>query len=191
MSTARTIEEAAPRAAADEMAVDVSVRLPRDPQMVALARALVRRTLGHAGTCDEIIRDVELAVHEACVNAVQHAAGTGSYDVAVHVRSRACVVSITDEGIGFDCRSSGGATGARGRGLDLIRALMDGVHVVSRPGEGTDVILMKALPAHRRGPAGRRRSNGQVVRQVAAVVEDENPRLALHGEVVTPAGFID
>jgi anti-sigma regulatory factor (Ser/Thr protein kinase) len=58
-------------------------------------------------------------------------------------------VQVTDHGQGFDPASARGrrpgSQSERGRGLAIMEGVMDRVEVVSQPGQGTRVTLVKRL----------------------------------------------
>ena len=102
--------------------------------------------LGVEGDC---LSDMELAVTEACTNVLQHAAGTDDdYEVAVEVNETMCEIRVTDGGAGFDhgaARGMASTSAESGRGIQLMKALVDRVAFVSAPEEGTIVHLVKEL----------------------------------------------
>lgn len=103
--------------------------------------------LGVEGEC---IEHVKLAVAEACANVVDHAGDDqGAYDVRIDVAGEWCHIVVTDHGRGFDTRSltyeMPGAPSQRGRGLAIMRRVLDDVVVSSLVGGGTRVLLSKQL----------------------------------------------
>jgi serine/threonine-protein kinase RsbW len=106
------------------------------------------RTLGVEATC---IGEIELAVTEACTNVLKHAAGTDiQYEVSVEVDDSRCQIRISDGGThGFDHAAHGlteADTGAEsGRGIFLMRAMVDELSFTSVPNDGTIVHLVKHL----------------------------------------------
>ena len=111
------------------MNIDFSVRLPVDAQSLPLIRGLVRQTLQHLGVADSGVDEVLLALTEACANVIQHAEGQEEYQVDVSIDDELCVISVLDDGGGFDVdavtaeRPSSPLDG--GRGLVLMQALVD------------------------------------------------------------------
>lgn len=101
------------------------------------------RSLGFAG---DATFDLTLAVGEALGNAVDHTCGEGILATMSGYHDR-MVVEVSDCGEGFD-ESSVGETqdGERGRGLRLMRLLVDSVSVSARSaGKGTVVRLVKLV----------------------------------------------
>jgi serine/threonine-protein kinase RsbW len=111
---------------------------------------VTRQVLGHLGVVEEAIRDIELALTEACANVLKHAGSGDDYHVSMTIWTDRCELMIIDGGTGLDHASVTGVDmppvdGERGRGLALIKRLMDHVHLLSEPERGTTVILVKAL----------------------------------------------
>ncbi|HET6795382.1 MAG TPA: ATP-binding protein [Acidimicrobiales bacterium] len=127
----------------------ISLQLPRDHKSVPVIRHLVRHALTELGVVDDVTGDVELALTEACANVLDHAGSGDAYEVSVAVRGDRCVLRIVDTGHGFDHQSvmltEAGLDDERGRGLALMHALVDRVHLVSEPERGTLVTMTKHL----------------------------------------------
>ena len=132
------------------MAVRTSTRFSRERAAVPSARAFTQHVLSSAGTPDDVVERMVLAVAEACNNAILHAAGD-DFTVSILVDGGRALISISDDGAGFDppARPSMPGPQATGRrGLALMQALVDVVDVTSTAG-GTTVALMHAFPAAR------------------------------------------
>jgi serine/threonine-protein kinase RsbW len=130
------------------MRLAFTLRLPRDELSVPIVRHICRSALlelGVAGTC---LADIELAVTEACTNVLKHAQGTNQqYEVEVEVNEDAAEIRVIDAGVGFSTDSFQQASGTdeQGRGLHLMRALVDDLQFISKPEQGTIVHLAKRL----------------------------------------------
>jgi serine/threonine-protein kinase RsbW len=113
------------------------------------------------GVAHPCVGDVELALTEACANVVRHAAGDDEYEVHVEITESDCQIRVIDIGHGFDHESLGrvdaAARAEQGRGIKLMRALVDNVKFVSRPEKGMVVHLVKPLDYddHRKPPFNR------------------------------------
>jgi len=143
------------------MEITLGLTLPRDELTVPVARHIVRAALDRVGVEGACVHDVVVALSEACTNVLQHAGHGEEYDVDVHVDDERCRIRVLDVGRGFDSVRLG-QNGAQpeaeqGRGLTLMRALVDQVRFASRPAAGTMVTLDKTLqfadPALLRDPA--------------------------------------
>ncbi|MDK3256554.1 ATP-binding protein [Blastococcus capsensis] len=120
------------------MNIDFSVQLPTDAQSVPLVRGLLRQALEHLHVTQPVIEEITLALTEACANVVDHAADHEDYQVDVSIDEQLCTISVLDDGAGFDVASATetdpAPTDDRGRGLMLMRALVDRLRFV----EGDD-----------------------------------------------------
>jgi serine/threonine-protein kinase RsbW len=130
--------------------ITFSLCLPRDEASVPVIRRLCKSALNDLGVQDECIADIELAVTEACTNVLKHAHGPeDDYEVTVEINDTDCTIRVIDAGGGFDSSAKGReealAGAENGRGIHLIRALVDNVRFISRPEDGTIVHLEKTL----------------------------------------------
>jgi PAS domain S-box-containing protein len=123
------------------MADSFSVELPTQPEALASMRNLLRRWLRHAESSEQEIAEIITACGEAATNAIEHAgAGGGTpFEVEGAVREREVDIVVRDYGAWRRPRE-----GDQGRGLSLMRALMDEVDVIPSP-EGTTVRLRRSL----------------------------------------------
>ncbi len=130
------------------MEIALALNLPRDEMSVPVARRIVdasMRTVGVAGPC---VDDVSLALTEACTNVLQHSGPGDEYEVTVRLTDDVCAIEVTDLGRGFDAHSLADAPpedAERGRGVALMRRLVDRVHFESKPESGSVVHLEKVL----------------------------------------------
>jgi PAS domain S-box-containing protein len=123
--------------------------VPTHPKALGTMRRTVARWLEPLGASTDESNDIQVACHEACSNAMEHGYRfrEATVDVNAEFDGSEVVLTIADSGGWRDQRDSD-----RGRGLDLIRALMDSVEV--EPGdEGTIVRLRKRLSAPVAPPA--------------------------------------
>ena len=132
------------------MRIDVAVCLPQEAETVALIRGAVTSTLSLFGVDDECVEDIRLALSEACTNVIEHAHATDEYEVRVQMDDNQCEISVKNNGNGFDFAAlegqMPGGESARGRGVAIMRAVMDQVRFSSEPREGTIVHLVKREP---------------------------------------------
>jgi serine/threonine-protein kinase RsbW len=141
------------------MEVTLTLALPRDRLSVPIARRILKQSLETLGIDAETIGDIELAMTEACTNVLDHANGDEAYEVTAGVKGHACVIEVIDKGASFDGSATGMADADRnaesGRGIQLMRALMDRLEFQSRPTQGTVVHLEKRLTYTADSPIGR------------------------------------
>jgi len=120
-----------------------SLVLPRERNTVPAARALAEQAMRDAGIPQTIIGELTIAISEACNNVVCHAGGD-EYRVEVLADAGCCTIVVRDHGAGFelpDDVSMPPLDAEGGRGLALMRALVDDLDV-SRPGGGGTVVTM-------------------------------------------------
>ena len=131
------------------MRIDVAICLPQEASSVQLIRRAVTNTLGVFGVDEDCIEEIRLALSEACTNVVEHAQPADEYEVRLEVDDRRCAISVTNRGNGFDADDLHGVMpatdSARGRGVAIMRAVMDHVEFRSEPEAGTVVHLVKEL----------------------------------------------
>ena len=140
-----------PTAPADDVAVvaarmppledDLRTRWPANSEALVSIRRLLRRWLAIHGASDQELYDIVVACQEACANAVEHAYGPGHahFEVEAEHSEARIRVSVRDAGRWRPPRGT-----YRGRGLPLMRALMDSVEV-EHGQDGTVVVLERTL----------------------------------------------
>jgi PAS domain S-box-containing protein len=123
--------------------------LPTNPKALGTLRRTVGRWLEPLGASTVESNDIQVSCHEACSNAMEHGYRfrEATIDVNAEFDGSEVLLTIADTGGWREQRDSD-----RGRGLDLIRALMDSVEV--EPGDDGTVVRMRkrlaeplALPA--------------------------------------------
>ena len=128
------------------MEIKLELQLPRDEASIPVARHLCRNALRGIGVDGDCGADIEVALSEACTNALKHSGSGAEYKVQVALDERHCVITVVDAGEGFDGRSARSDPAAeRGRGVELMRALVDRVNFNSQAESGTIVRLEKDL----------------------------------------------
>ena len=122
---------------ADHFRVD----FPAEPEALSQMRAMLRRWLRHAGAADGAIAEITTAAGEAATNAIEHAGGAGGapFEVSGRIADGWVEIAVRDHGAWRPSRE-----GDQGRGLSLMRALMDTVEVAPSTG-GTTVRLRRQL----------------------------------------------
>jgi serine/threonine-protein kinase RsbW len=107
--------------------------------------------LENIGVMPDCISDIEIALTEACTNVLKHAFDSNEeYRVDIKLDDEECSIAVIDEGRGFDhsnlAKGEEAAMGAEGgRGIQLMRALVDNVNFTSETEQGTMVHLVKGL----------------------------------------------
>ncbi len=131
------------------MEFKLTLALPRDEYSVPVARNVLKNSLTVLGVRATVVHDIELALTEACTNVLDHAVGSDEYELSAGIDGRTCVLEVIDRGGGFDGSMQGlteaDPSAEDGRGIQLMRALVDKVTFTSRPQVGTIVHLEKEL----------------------------------------------
>ena len=134
------------------MEIKLTLALPRDEYSVPVARRVLSRSMDVLGVDQSVVADIELALTEACTNVLDHATETDEYEVSAGIDGTLCIIEVIDRGAGFDHAAKGLADAEPhaedGRGIQLMRALVDKVTFTSRPQVGTVVHLEKQLEWH-------------------------------------------
>ena len=130
------------------------VVLESNLENVEQAEEAARTVCKQVGFDEETEFRIEMAVHEAVINAIHHG---NKEDPSKKVYIKFIVsedrleVRVQDEGIGFnpgevpDPLAKENLLNISGRGIFLVRKFMDEFRVESSPGKGTEVIMIKLL----------------------------------------------
>jgi len=123
--------------------------LPAQPSNVSLARAVLRSLATHGGFSDLQASEIGVAMSEAYTNVIQHA-NTTWVTLRFALEPNALTIEVEDDGEGFDTAILDQPYFPEhevGRGMHLIRSLMDTVECQSSPmGTMVRMTRMKAAP---------------------------------------------
>lgn len=127
----------------------MTLALPRDEMSVPVVRRVLKASMQTLGVEELVIADIELALTEAVTNVLDHSDHGEEYEVSVGIDGEVCVIEVVDRGPGFDSSAHGlgeaDASAEEGRGIQLMRALVDHVTFDHVPTIGTVVHLEKKL----------------------------------------------
>jgi len=144
-----------------------AINLPRDASSVPFARNIVGSTMSQLGIHPDCVHDVKVAVTEACTNVLKHARSVlEEYEVELTIDRDRVSIRIKDAGGGFDHAAVArifddaqarqlDATEESGRGIILMRALVDELEFSSEPEAGTVVHLTKTVVLTKDSPLTR------------------------------------
>jgi len=125
--------------------------LPSEERSVPVVRKVLSHALGVLGVSPECVDDIEVAISEACTNVLDHAHDQQEYAVLAGIDGDYCIVEVCDSGGDFD-EPPPVAQGVLidpdaegGRGVQLMRALVDELDFTVCEERGTVVRLQKAL----------------------------------------------
>lgn len=128
------------------MVITLTLALPRDQLSVPVVRRILSDNLFTLGLDDGTVGDIQLALTEACTNVLDHAGGQEEYEVSARIDKERCVIEIIDRGIGFNGEGPARSLWAEdGRGVEIMRTVMDRLEFVESEVQGTVVHLEKLL----------------------------------------------
>jgi anti-sigma regulatory factor (Ser/Thr protein kinase) len=129
--------------AIESLALGSSFQMTLDtrPAVLAGLRSVIGRWLINAGGRADEVFGVALAASEAAANAIEHAYGAheATFTVQCETDGAQARVVVRDSGRWRETQPHG-----RGRGLELMRSLVDEVDV-QRDDDGTTVTLVRRL----------------------------------------------
>ncbi len=141
------------------MELRIALSLPRDEVSVPLVRRLTADAMRLLGVDGDSLAELQVALSEACANVLRHAAADDDYEVRVRVDGQTIVIDVVDKGSGFDPtmlgRSDAALDAEQGRGIQLMRALVDEVHFAKAEPRGTVVSLTKRIAVRDEAPLSR------------------------------------
>lgn len=133
------------------MNINLGLSLPRDEASIPVVRHVCRDSMQLLGVEEVCVENIELAVTEACTNVLKHAAEASiEYEVTVEIDDTTCHIRVHDDaGEGFDHASQGVQEAHKeaegGRGIFIMRAMMDELRFESLAEDGAVVHLVKNL----------------------------------------------
>ena len=149
----------------------IEIRFPSEVEHVDLVHSICDSISAHIGLDENQALNLGLAVREATINAIKHGHHFDAKKkvcVQFHYGREGVLVSITDQGEGFDPDSMPDPTlpenihRSSGRGFLMMRAFVDSVEVVPGRTRGSVVRLFKKAPGGAR--AAKRHETAPAVR---------------------------
>jgi serine/threonine-protein kinase RsbW len=141
--------DAKPTVKGNKMADVLKFMIPGKPEYVRTVRLAISSLAGSAGFDIEAVEDIMMAVSEACSNLVCHGVGAknAAYEVSCEMFGDRIVIRIenspdsNEENTHAERRPVSCREGCLG--LNIIRALMDEVDVLSEAGRGARIQMIK------------------------------------------------
>ena len=128
--------------------ISLSLLLPRDAQSVPVVRHLCEHMIASLGASEDAIGSISVALTEACSNVIRHARSGDDYRIDVELGGERCEISVCYRDEGFDpdgpAIAQADPESESGRGLMLMRALVDELNFTFDPGR-TRVHMVKDL----------------------------------------------
>ncbi len=133
----------------------MELRLPSLSINEGFARSVVGAFATQLNPTLEEVADIKTAVSEAVTNAIIHAYPDriGEIVISASLSGQTLEVSISDKGVGISdieqarqpFFSTAGDESRSGMGFTVMETFMDEVTVISAPGEGTTVKMVKTI----------------------------------------------
>jgi len=133
----------------------MELRLPSLSINEGFARSVVGAFATQLNPTLEEVADIKTAVSEAVTNAIVHAYPDriGEIVISASLSGQTLEVSISDKGVGISdieqarqpFFSTAGDESRSGMGFTVMETFMDEVTVISSPGEGTTVKMVKTI----------------------------------------------
>lgn len=131
------------------MELALALALPRDTLSIPVCRRVLSDSMRTLGVSEPCIDDITVALAEACTNVLDHAAVDAHYDVSFRLTDRSCVIEIVDRASRFDGSRHGlreaPGDSERGRGIQIMRSVVDSVRFEPGDRRGSVVHLEKLL----------------------------------------------
>lgn len=144
-----------PVSPSQESVPELTLVIPAHARHLGVAAGFIRAAARVAGFEDDGVEAVEIAVMEAVENVIDHAQVGHHETVNVGVRlvGDDLVIEVRDMGVPWPDRVLNGEVGVemppiyseRGRGMAMMRALMDEVTPLQRPDGGKTLRMVKRL----------------------------------------------
>ena len=152
---------------------DLRLRLPAERESLPVVRQALR-SLGEAVDADvESLEDTELAVTEACANAIEHAYGDGpgTLEVSLVPQSNSMLVTVSDRGSGMPSPLD---QARGGFGLPMIEGIASEFEIRPGPESGTDLAMTFDMGAQPLSLNGHKRDDAapaeRIARRIVAVI---------------------
>lgn len=130
---------------------NIELNIPCREAYASVARMQAEAIARRLRFDEEKVQDIKIAIGEACANAIEHGSSRKGVDIHYHINPDNLLIEVKDYGQGFippkeeEVDLPLDLLSERGRGLYIMKALMDKVEVKSAPGDGTLVILDKKI----------------------------------------------
>ena len=147
-------ESARPRRVSKIVRKNNQIEIPSTLDYLPQVDEFIERKLRKLGINEDQIADIAISVTEAVTNAVVHGNKNDlskKVEISLKVDSSCVEVTVEDEGVGFDPDSiqspieEENLLKEAGRGVFILKSLMDKVDFFCRPKKGAGVKMVKFL----------------------------------------------
>lgn len=129
-------------------ASEIRLKIPCSNEFAAIVRLQAEAIARRVNFSEEEVYDIITAVGEVCDNSIEHSQSEQGIDVEYSMNENEFRVEVRDYGKGFDPTGKGELPpdmfSEDGRGIFLMRNLMDKVEIDSQLGKGTRIVMRKA-----------------------------------------------
>ncbi|WP_370324075.1 ATP-binding protein [Euzebya sp.] len=134
------------------MNVTLEIELPRQTRAITVLRHAVGTLCTEIGVYPDDVHDLTLALSEACNNVVTHAKDDDTFTVRFQLRDLTASVHVVNERTPYLSDAFAGTEpvdplSESGRGVAIMRALVDEARFTPSPDGGTLVELTRAVAA--------------------------------------------
>jgi serine/threonine-protein kinase RsbW len=140
----------------------IELKIPCMSEFVVTARAQAELIAKRMNFQPDRIQDIKSAVGEACDNAIEHGSSQRGVDIRYKIKGPNLIIEVEDYGPGFEPDAVGIDLPSPfiegGRGLFLIKSLVDDAEIISRRGAGTKVLMQICRKPELKGRFKRDRS---------------------------------
>lgn len=125
----------------------IDLKIPCRGEFALIVRSQAEAIARRLRYTEDEVQDIKVAVGEACDNSIEHGVSDRGIDIYYTISMEELRITIFDYGRGFDPQGKGESLPEllceRGRGIYLMKRLMDRVEINSKPGGGTQIVLAK------------------------------------------------
>jgi len=147
------------------MAGTVVIEFPSDYKFLNIVDLVTAEVVQNLCLNHQAANEVGISVIEACTNAIEHGnkeCPDENVRIVYNCTGDRLVIEVCDRGKGFDFRGylehipdPANIQHLRGRGIYIMKNMMDGLEFEVVPGEGMKVKLMKRVPPKDSEDAGK------------------------------------
>jgi serine/threonine-protein kinase RsbW len=128
--------------------------IPSDPHRIAEADEFLEQTLRSHGVSDSLVTDMAIATTELVNNAIIHGNKedqSKTVTLTITVAEKEVIIRVADQGTGFKAETVPDPLAKEnllkevGRGIFIVRSLMDEVRYEQAPDAGNVVVARKSL----------------------------------------------
>jgi serine/threonine-protein kinase RsbW len=139
------------------MSGNVTIEFPSDYKFLNIVDLVTAEVVQNLCFNHQAANEIGISVIEACTNAIEHGnreRPEANVRLVFHCTGDRLVIEVCDRGKGFDFKGylehipdPANIQHLRGRGIYIMKNMMDGLEFEMVPGKGMTVRLVKRIPA--------------------------------------------